>query len=329
MKINNETKVGILTVVALGLLIAGFNFLKGKDIFDNKTKIYAIFERVGDLAKANEVKINGFTVGTVYDMHELDKNLSGIRVTISLTRDVNIPANSVAYIKSSFGGLSAATIVIEKGNATTYLKDEDSLHTREDEGLLGGLTAEVSPTLSRVRNTMDTLNMLLSNVNRLFDTDAKKNLQGTIANLNHATHSLDRMLDADNGALSKTLANVNSITGNLKNNNDSINEIISNTKTFTRNLSGIQIQPIMDSLQTAITQMKSAINKISSNEGTLGALINDKTLYNKLNDAVLSAEILMDDLRVHPKRYVNISIFGKKDKGGALTSPAIKDTIPR
>ncbi|MBO9657330.1 MAG: MCE family protein [Chitinophagaceae bacterium] len=329
MKINNETKVGILTVVALGLLIAGFNFLKGKDIFDNKTKIYAVFGQVGDLTKSNEVKINGYTIGTVYEMKEVDKNLSAIRVTISLTRDVNIPANSVAHIKSSFGGLSAATIVIEKGNATSFLQDGDSLHTREDEGLLGGLASEVSPTLSRVRNTLDTLNLLLSNVNHLFDTDAKKNLQGTIANLNGATHSLNRMLDADNGALAKTLSNVNSITGNLKNNNDSINEIISNTKQFTRSLSGIQIQPTMDTLQAAISQMKSAINKISSNEGTLGALINDKTLYNKLNDAVLSAEILMDDLRVHPKRYVNISIFGKKDKGGALTSPAIKDTVPR
>jgi phospholipid/cholesterol/gamma-HCH transport system substrate-binding protein len=329
MKINNETKVGILSVVALGLLIAGFNFLKGKDIFDNKNKIYAIFERVGDLAKANEVKINGFTIGTVYDMHEIDKNLSGIRVTISLTRDVNIPANSVAYIKSSFGGLSAANIVIEKGNSPTFLQDGDSLHTREDEGLLGGLTSEIAPTLSRVRNTLDTLNNLLANVNSTFDGNSRKNLQAMLANLNHATHSLDGMLDANNGDLSKALANVNAITGNLKNNKDSINEIISNTKQFTQNLSGIQLQPTMDTLQAAISQMKSAINKISSNEGTLGALINDKTLYNKLNDAVLSAEILMDDLRVHPKRYVNISIFGKKDKGGALTSPAIKDTVPR
>lgn len=328
MKINNETKVGILTVVALGLLIAGFNFLKGRDVFNNTTKIYAFFERVGDLAKANEVKVNGFTIGNVYDIEEVDENLTAIKVTISLTRKLNIPVNSVAYIKSSFGGLSAATIVVEKGNASTYLKDGDSLHTREDEGLLGGLTSEVTPTLSKIRNTLDTLTTVLANVNHLFDTDAKTNLRGTIANLNHATHSLDRML-GDNGDLSKTLNNVTAITGNLKNNNDSINEIISNTKRFTGNLSNLNIQQTMDTLQAAISQMKSAINKISTNEGTLGALINDKTLYNKLNDAILSAEILMDDLRVHPKRYVNISIFGKKDKGGALTSPAIKDTVPR
>jgi phospholipid/cholesterol/gamma-HCH transport system substrate-binding protein len=329
MKINNETKVGILTVVALGLLIAGFNFLKGRDIFNHTTKIYAFFERVGDLEKANAVKINGFTIGTVYDIEEVDENLSSIKVTISLKRKVNIPANSTAYIKASFGGLSAASIVVEKGNAGTFLQSGDSIHTREDEGLLGGLTAEISPTVSKIRNTLDTLTLVLSNVNTVFDNDSKKNLQGTIANLNHATHSLDRMLDADNGSLARTLSNVSSITVNLKNNNDSINEIISNTKKFTRNLSGLELQQTMDTLQAAISQMKGAVNKISSNEGTLGALINDKSLYNKLNDAILSAEILMDDLRVHPKRYVNFSIFGRKDKGGALTSPAIKDTVPQ
>ncbi|PZR25961.1 MAG: MCE family protein [Citrobacter freundii] len=328
MKINNETKVGILSVVALGLLIAGFNFLKGKDIFNHTTKIYAYFRQVGDLEKANAVKINGFTIGTVYDIEEVDENLSSIKVTISLNRKVNIPANSAAYIKASFGGLSAASIIVEKGNATTYLQNGDSIHTREDEGLLGGLTAQLSPTIDKVRNTLDTLTNVLSNVNTVFDQGAKKNLQGTIANLNSATHSLDRLLDADKGALARTMANVSSITDNLKNNNDSINEIISNTKKFSRNLSGLNIQQTMDTLQAAISQMKSAVNKISSSEGTLGALINDKTLYNKLNDAILSAEILMDDLRVHPKRYVNFSIFGRKDKGGALTSPAIKDTVP-
>lgn len=328
MKINNETKVGILSVVALGLLIAGFNFLKGKDIFNHTTKIYAYFNQVGDLEKANAVKINGFTIGTVYDIEEVDENLSSIKVTISLKRKVNIPVNSAAYIKASFGGLSAASIVVEKGNATTYLQNEDSIHTREDEGLLGGLTAQISPTVDKIRNTLDTLTTVLSNVNTIFDGPSKKNLQGTIANLNNATRSLDKLLDADNGALSKTLSNVSSVTVNLKNNNDSINEIISNTKKFTRNLSQLEIQATMDTLQAAISQMKGAVNKISSNEGTLGALINDKTLYNKLNDAILSAEILMDDLRVHPKRYVNFSIFGKKDKGGALTSPAIKDTVP-
>jgi len=329
MKINNETKVGILTVVALALLITGFNFLKGKDLFNNTTKVYAVFSKLGSLAKSNEVKINGLTVGTVYDMEEVDKNVSGIKVTISLTRDVNIPTNSVAYITAPLGGLGAATIIIEKGDATTFLKNGDVLNTRIDEGLFGGLSAEVSPTLSKIRNSLDSLNKVFGNINTLFDAGAKKNLQQTIANLTMATNSLNTMLDPQTSALAATLNNVNSITGNLKNNNDSITAIVSNTKQFTEKLSKLNLQQTMDTLQSAITQLKSTVSKMSSSEGTLGALINDRQLYNKLTDAVLSAEILIDDLRAHPKRYVNLSVFSKKDKGGALTSPSKKDTVPK
>ncbi|WP_276503294.1 MlaD family protein [Terrimonas pollutisoli] len=329
MKIKNETKVGVLTVVALALLIIGFNFLKGKDIFNNTTKIYAVFSKLGSLAKSNEVKINGLTVGTVYAMEETDKNVSGIKVTISLTRDVNIPSNSVAYITAPLGGLGSSSIIIEKGDAATYLKDGDVMQTRIDEGLFGGLSAEVSPTLSKIRNSLDSLNRVFGNINSLFDAGAKRNLQHTIANLDMATSSLNRILDPQNSALASTLNNVNAITGNLKNNNDSITAIVANTKQFTDKLSKLDLQQTMDTLQAAMTQLKATITKISSKDGSLGALINDRQLYNKLTDAILSAEILIDDLRAHPKRYVNLSIFGKKDKGGALTSPLKKDTVPR
>ncbi len=329
MKINNETKVGILTVLALGLLIVGFNFLKGKDLFNSTTKVYAIFSKLGSLAKSNEVKINGLTVGTVYDMQEVDKDVSGIKVTISLTRDVNIPSNSVAYITAPLGGLGSSTIIIEKGDATTYLKDGDVLSTRIDEGLFGGLTSEVQPTLAKIRTSLDSLNRVFGNINTLFDAGAKRNIQDMIGNLNSATHSLNKMLDPKNSALAATLNNVNAITGNLNKNNDSITAIINNTKRFTDQLGRIDLDKTMDTLQSAISMMKSTIDKMSSDQGTLGALIHDRQLYNRLNDAVLSAEILLDDLRAHPKRYVNLSIFGKKDKGGALTSPSKKDTVPK
>lgn len=329
MKINNETKVGILTVVALALLIIGFNFLKGKDLFNSTPKVYAVFSKLGSLAKSNEVKINGLTVGSVYDMEEVDKNVSGIKVTISLTRKVNIPSNSVAYITAPLGGLAAATIIIEKGDATTYLKDGDIISTRIDEGLFGGLSSEVAPTLSKIRNSLDSLNRVFSNINTLFDAGAKKNLQQTIANLNLATASMNKLLDPQTSALAATLNNVNSITGNLKNNNDSITAIMSNTKQFTEKLSKLDLQQTMDTLSSAITLLKATVNKMASKEGTLGALINDRQLYDRLNSTILSAEILIDDLRAHPKRYVNLSVFGKKDKGGALTSPSKKDTVPK
>jgi phospholipid/cholesterol/gamma-HCH transport system substrate-binding protein len=174
MTINHETKVGILTIIALAMLILGFNFLKGKDVFNNTTKIYAIFPKLGSLTKSNEVKINGLTIGTVYDLQEVDKNVSGIKVTISLTRDVNIPVNSVAYISANVVGIGSASIIIEKGDATDYLKDGDVLNTRIDEGLFGGITAEVSPTLTKIRSSLDTVNKVLGNVNTVFDAALRK-----------------------------------------------------------------------------------------------------------------------------------------------------------
>lgn len=326
MKISNETKVGLLTIVALAMLILGFNFLKGKDLFNRSKKIYAIFDKLGPLEKSNLVKINGVSIGSVYDIEPTDKDISSVKVTISLTKDVNIPDNSVAYI--SPGLVGSSTVIIEKGNSASFIKNGGELKTRIDNGLFGDISSEVSPTLVKIRNSLDSLNKVFGNINKLFDESAKNNLQQTIANLNIASSSLNRLIDPQNSALAASLNNASAITGNLKKNNDSITMIVSNTKQFTQKLSQLDLKSTLDTLQSAITEFKATVNKLSSNEGTLGALINDKQLYNKLAGAALSAEILLDDLRTHPKRYVNFSIFGKKDKGGPLTSPALKDTVP-
>src|SRR5688572_10261760 len=135
MKISNETKVGILTIVSLVVLIMGFNFLKGKSLFKKSKKIYAVFNDLGTLEKSNEVKINGLPIGAVYDRKEIDKNVSGIVVTINLSRDINIPDNSVAYIGSSLVG--ASYIVIEMGDSKTFLKLGDTLKTRPESGIMG------------------------------------------------------------------------------------------------------------------------------------------------------------------------------------------------
>ena len=326
MKISNETKVGILTITALTLLIIGFNFLKGRDLFNNSKKIYAVFTNLGSLAISNDVKINGWIIGKVYKLNSKDKNVNGIVATINLTEDVNIPDNSLGYISSPLVG--ASYIIIEKGKSTKYLNAGDTLKTRLDSGILDDVKAQLTPTLNKVRNSLDSLNVVLGNVNRVLNSEAKGNLQQTLANLNKASSSLEAMLDNQSGALAKTLNNVSSITGNFKKNNDSITAIISNAKRITEKFSQLELQQTIDSIQAAISQLKTTIAKVSNPNGTLGALINDKQIYNKLNDVFLSLEILMDDLRTHPKRYTGNIIFNRKDKTGPLTSPAKKDSIP-
>ena len=326
MKINNETKVGILTITALVLLILGFNFLKGKEVFTRRNKIYAVFTDLGPLTKSNEVKINGYVIGSVYALQAKDKDISGIVATINLTQDVNIPADSRAYISSPLVGSSF--IAIEKGDSSVFLNPGDTLNTRTDKGLLDDVKAQLNPTLDKVKKGIDSLTRVFSNINSLFDSKNKDHIREVIGNLSLATNSLTKLLNEETGMLAKTLANTNSITENMKRNNDTITASLSNVKKLTQKLSDLELQPTIDSIQNVVLQLKTAINKLTSTDGTLGALINDKKVYNRLHDVMLSAEILLDDIRAHPKRYVNLSLIGGKDKTGPISSPSIKDTIP-
>lgn len=325
MKISNETKVGILAIVALTLLILGFNFLKGKALFNKQKQLYAVFANLGSLEKSNEVKIRGLPIGNVYDYKEIDKNLSGIIVIINLKRDVNIPVNSIATIESEL--LGTAYISITKGDATEYLKDRDTIQTDQATSLITDVKQQINPTLGKLREAIDSLKMVLSDISFFFKKD-EKNISQIVANLKQATASLSVMLNTQSGPLANTLSNASSFTENLKKNNDSITAAISGIRRVADKYSSLEIQPTIDSLSTAIAELKNTIARINSNNGTLGLLMNDRKLYDKLTDAVLSAEILLDDLRTHPKRYVNISVFGRKDKTGPLNSPSVKDTVP-
>jgi phospholipid/cholesterol/gamma-HCH transport system substrate-binding protein len=325
MKISNETKVGILTIAALTFLILGFNFLKGNNVFSKNKRLYAVFTDIGALDKSNAVKIRGLQVGSVYDIDATDKNLDGIVITINWTREINIPVNSSASIVASLVG--SPYIDIEMGDSKQFLKNKDTLVTRVNNGVFGDLTSQVSPTLSKARTAIDSLTVVLGSVNRLFDPSTKNNIQGIIANLLISSANLQRLLNTETGLLAKTIGNLNEVTGNFKTNNDTINSILHNVNSATQQFAALNFKQTMDSVQASVSELNAILYKVNHNNGTLGLLMNDRKLYDNLRNTALGLEILVDDIKVHPKRYVNISVFGKKDKGDYLTSPGKKDTL--
>ncbi len=332
MKISNEVKVGILAIVAILVLILGFNFLKGKTLFGKAPTIYAVFKDLGTLEKSNQVRINGLPVGTVFDFVPIDKEVNGIVVEIHLTRDVLIPDNSVAFLDGN--PLSASFISIQKGDANSYLQSGDTLSTNLSTGLLGDLKTQIAPTVTRINETLDSMKIAIGGIASIFDPTTANNLQTLIARLTLTSASLQELMNAQSGALAQSLYNMNSVTSNLAKNNDAISSSIRNVEVTTSNLANARIQETVAALEGTITELKSSaaglrgtVDKINSNDGTLGALMNDRKLYEQFNRVALSMEILLDDVRLHPKRYVNISVFGNKSKPDALTSPAIKDTL--
>lgn len=317
MKISNETKVGALTAVAITVLILGFNFLKGKGV--SGKEVYAVFPNVDKLVISNPVFINGLQVGKVTNLQEKDKNLSGIVVTISLTKDINIPRNSVATLNSEL--LSNTAINVFLGNGTNYLKEGDTLRTERSLALTDRLQKSIDPAIDNINKTLLSLDDVLQKLNTILDPNTRNNLQGIIANLATSSRSLEQLLNTETGMLAKSINNMHTITAGFARNGPKIDSTLSNLQLTTDKLSKAKIAEAIESLQRTMARLEAGIAKIDSKEGTVGLLLNDRQLYDEVRRTNRSLTILLDDLRLNPKRYINISLFGPKDKKGPLKAP--------
>ncbi|MDQ6609932.1 MAG: MlaD family protein [Bacteroidota bacterium] len=333
MKISNEVKVGVLAIAAIVVLVIGFNFLKGANVFSKPFTLYARFPNIGSLEKSNQVKINGFSIGTVFSFTPADKEVNSIIVELHLNKDITLPSTSIAFIDGSV--LGSAYINIEKGKDLTYLKSGDTINTRLDMSLLSDLKAQVAPTIVRMNETFDSLKVTIGALNSVFDPNTKSNLRALISNLTLSSGELSKLLAAQGGLLSQSMQNLNAVTGNLARSNDAITSSIRNVEVTTSHLANANIEGTVAALQSTINELKNTVAGFNSNKGTLGLLMNDRKLYdqldgitNRLQKTSLSAEILFDDIRLHPKRYVNISVFGGKKAGEPITSPSLKDSTP-
>lgn len=330
MTISNETKVGALTSIAIVLLILGFNFLKGKSFSSNKIRYYAVFDNIQGLNNGNPVIINGKQVGNVLST-DGGTDMRKITVVVNMTIPVTIPSNSAAIVTASL--LGTTSLEIKLGNASTYYKTGDTLATIASAGMFDAALQKVDPVLIQVKKAVQSLDSVLGTVNSLFDPNAKNNIKGMLDNLNKTTASLtissaslQTLLNTQTGALAKTLNNVSSFTGSLASNNEKVTGILTNVDKTTANLAKLNLEATLSTLNGTINELKNTIGKINSDSGTLGLLMNDKKLYNNLNATSNKVNLLLDDVRLHPKRYVNISVFGKKDKDGPLMVP-LPDTL--
>lgn len=330
MKISNETKVGSLTVIAVVLLVLGFNFLKGKSLTSDNMRFFAVFNNIQGLTTSNPVMINGKQIGTITSA-DGGVDMRRIIVGVTMNQKVNIPRNSVAVISPSL--LGTTSLEIKLGNVLEYYKDGDTLLTQASGGMFDAALQKVDPVLAQVQGAVKSLDSLLVTVNGVFDPNTKNNIQGTMANLNRTTAalavssaSLQTLLNTQTGALAKTLDNVNSFTGGLANNNEKIDRTLTNLEATTAKFSRLEVEQTLTALNNTVTELKNTIANVNSDKGTLGLLLNDTKLYNNLNATSNKLNLLLDDFRTNPKRYVNISVFGRKDKSGPLTVP-LPDTV--
>lgn len=317
MKIKNETKVGILAAFAIALLIIGYNFLKGNSIFSSETILYAKYTQVDGLAVSKPVLINGYQIGRVAAL-ELQPDAT-IKATLKINGKYEIPKNTVARLEGT-DLLGSKAIVLTLGNDKNFAQDGDFLQTNVEKGLM----ETFQPVQKKAELIITKMDSILSSINTILNPNLQKNIDrsftsiaGTLTSLESTSKKVDALVGSESSKLSSILSNVEAITANFKSNGARIDAVMKNLNTMTDKVAAINFETTVNNANKAIADLQGMISDLKNGKGTLGALLNDRQMYDNLNNASKNLDALMIDLKANPKRYVHFSVFGggnKKDK---------------
>jgi phospholipid/cholesterol/gamma-HCH transport system substrate-binding protein len=313
VKARNEIKIGIMVAVTITLFILGINFLRGKGIFSSQKKFYTVYNDIQGLQVSAEVRLNGLKIGSV-DKIELQPNRS-IRVDFLLDKHINVPKGTVARLAAADLISGTKILNLEMTNDPVMIPENSLVEGKPTAGILDNLGEKVSPLFETVNHTVVSLDTLLNTVNNIINDDTRKHLNASFASLEIGLNQLSLLasqLNAQSGELAGVIKNANSITGNFASNNDHINKTMNNLENFSTTLNNAPIQQTVDELHKAAASLQSLVAKANDSQGSLGLLMSDKRLYNNLSTTLGTLDTLLGDVKAHPAKYINVSVFGSK-----------------
>lgn len=288
--------------------VFSYNYLKGINLFDKNRKFIVKYEKVDGLSVSNPVTMNGFKIGKVQKINFNSKNTRELLVDIIIDNDVIFPKTSLAelYETGLIGG-KAIAIIPDYKNDSTIAIDGDYL-----KGVIKpGLTELVNQILPQVQlqieAVMKNAEIVLQNINTLFDDETKKELKSSIEDFSNLTSSLSETSDE----ISKLIADNSE---NLTNSLSDFRSASNNIKSITDSLNSDDIKSITINLNSLVNNLNSITTSLKNSEGTAGKLINDKSIYDNLENATNQLNRLIEDIKLNPSRYINFSVFGKKNK---------------
>jgi phospholipid/cholesterol/gamma-HCH transport system substrate-binding protein len=316
MKLSNETKIGALTAIAITILILGYSFLRGDAIFGGVNRYYVVYGNVDGLTVSKPILVNGFQIGRVSKM-KFQKNGSTL-VELSVDRQYEVPKNTIAKLGSA-GLLAGKAIIFAYGNSNISAEDKDTLRAEIE----GSLVDDLQPIQSKAESLINKLDSSLASINKILNPNFQKNVDRSfvsIANslqtLEGTTKKIDALVSTQTTHINAILANTESVTSNLKASSVHLTNITSNFDKVSNDIAGANLKQTLDNAGKAVADLQATISKMNSTNGSVGALLNDRQVYDNLKDATSNLNALFIDLKAHPGRYVSFSVFGgkKKDK---------------
>lgn len=309
MKLSNETKIGALTAVTITVLILGYSYLRGNDVFSGSNKFYAIYHSVDGLTISKPVLVNGFQIGRVSKMQL--RNDGHTVVEFKIDDQYNVPVNTLARLVST-DLLGNKAIVFELGNSNEVAENKDTL--RAD--VQGSLAESLQPIQTKAENLMSKLDSSLSAINRILNPGFQRNVDrsfNSIANslqtLEGTTKKIDYIVGSQTNHINSILTNAEAVSVNLKNGTAGLTGVTTNLNRFSGDLANSNVKQTLENANKAIADLQQTISKLNTNNGTLGKLMNDDSLYRHLEYASKNLDALFIDIKKNPKRYVHFSVF--------------------
>jgi phospholipid/cholesterol/gamma-HCH transport system substrate-binding protein len=317
LKVSREIKTAVLVIISIILFIWGYSFLKGKNLFDNSNKLFVVYENVAGLATSAPVTLNGLTIGKV---NSITINPDGkLLVELHITTDFPISKSSIAEIYDS--GLVGGRQIAIKPNLLdkNYTVSGDYLQASSKLGLTDALAQQLEPLQAKIQELLVNADAMFTNVNDILDTQTRQNLKNSIASLNItlsefsvASKNINELLVENKSKFNNTLKNVDKVTGNFA--------ILSDS------LAKVNLGQTVKNLEKTLAKVDKIMAELEQGKGTMGKLIKDETMYTNFAKTSKELELLLQDVRLHPTRYVNVSLFGKKNK--PYVAP-VNDTIKK
>jgi phospholipid/cholesterol/gamma-HCH transport system substrate-binding protein len=317
LKISREIKTAVLVIMSIFMFLWGYNFLKGKNLFDASNKLYVVYENVAGLATSAPVTLNGLTIGKV---NSITINPDGkLLVELHITTDFPISKSSIAEIYDS--GIVGGRQIAIKPNLSdkNYTVSGDYLQASSKLGLTDALAQQLEPLQAKIQELLENADVLFTNVNDVLDTKTRQNLKNSIASLDTTLAEFSVASKNINELIAVNKTNLNSIVSNF-------DKTASNFAVISDSLAKANLGQTVKNLEKTLAEVDKIMTALEQGKGTMGKLIKDETLYTNFSKTSKELELLLQDVRLHPTRYVNVSLFGKKNK--PYMTP-INDTIKK
>jgi phospholipid/cholesterol/gamma-HCH transport system substrate-binding protein len=303
---TKEFKIGLLALVASIMLYTGFSFLKGTDFFSSTKRYYVIYKDINGLTISNPVMVNGLSVGRVSNIEVLQADSNKLKVWLDVRDDIALGDSTEAQL-SDAGLLGGKQINLMIGKNKNIYKGGETLKSKIMEGMVKAMTSQATPIVNKV-DTVLAQAVILSKAL----VKSKDDIAAALSNVNGITGKLNNTLS--NGEIDQIIRNVNSLSASLLTMQKQFQPIVGKMDNFADKLNKMELETAVKQANESMQNLNQILAKVNKGEGTLGALANNDSLYNNLNNVSNSTNRLLIDMRENPKRYVNFSVFGKKEK---------------